>query len=123
MEYAVQHQIMLSTVNCCSCGIVFAMPDSLMRKLKENGDWLFCPNGHRQHFCETEADRLRKMLEQANRSKTTLTDDYAKLVKRTNGLEREKKRLMSRVSAGVCPCCNRTFANLARHMASQHKGA
>ena len=23
--------------------------------------------------------------------------------------------------AGTCPCCNRTFTNLARHMASKHK--
>lgn len=26
------------------------------------------------------------------------------------------------VGAGVCPCCNRTFKNLARHMAGQHPG-
>lgn len=23
---------------------------------------------------------------------------------------------------GVCPCCNRTFSDLQRHMASKHKG-
>jgi hypothetical protein len=24
------------------------------------------------------------------------------------------------VANGVCPCCNRTFQNLARHMAGKH---
>lgn len=25
-----------------------------------------------------------------------------------------------RIANGVCPCCNRSFANLERHMAGQH---
>lgn len=25
-----------------------------------------------------------------------------------------------RIANGVCPCCHRTFQNLARHMAGQH---
>ncbi len=25
-----------------------------------------------------------------------------------------------RIVSGVCPCCNRTFQNLARHIAGQH---
>jgi hypothetical protein len=29
-------------------------------------------------------------------------------------------RIRNRVANGVCPCCNRTFADLHRHMASQH---
>lgn len=31
-------------------------------------------------------------------------------------------RLKNRVANGVCPCCNRTFANLQRHMSTKHKG-
>jgi hypothetical protein len=29
-------------------------------------------------------------------------------------------RIKKRVAAGVCPCCNRSFKDLARHMAGQH---
>lgn len=29
-------------------------------------------------------------------------------------------RLRKRASAGVCPCCNRTFSQLARHMQTKH---
>ena len=30
-------------------------------------------------------------------------------------------RMKNRIKVGVCPCCNRTFQDLAKHMASQHK--
>ncbi|MFP3549729.1 hypothetical protein SB861_03305 [Paraburkholderia sp. SIMBA_049] len=116
MGYAIQHQITLSTITCCNCGVVFAMPDRLMNQLRQNGDWFFCPSGHRQHFTETEADRLRRLLEAANRRNTELVDEVSRV-------QREKKRFERRITAGVCSCCNRTFVNLARHMASKHKDA
>jgi hypothetical protein len=34
--------------------------------------------------------------------------------------ERKTKRIEKRIHAGVCPCCNRTFQNLARHMNTKH---
>lgn len=29
-------------------------------------------------------------------------------------------KLKKRAANGVCPCCNRTFVDLARHMAGKH---
>ena len=29
-------------------------------------------------------------------------------------------RTKNRIAGGACPCCNRTFQNLARHMATKH---
>jgi hypothetical protein len=29
-------------------------------------------------------------------------------------------KLKKRTSAGTCPCCTRTFANMAEHMKKQH---
>ena len=29
-------------------------------------------------------------------------------------------KLKKRASAGVCPCCNRSFQNLRRHMGNKH---
>ena len=31
-----------------------------------------------------------------------------------------KRRIEKRIHAGVCPCCNRSFPNLQRHMAAKH---
>jgi Fe-S oxidoreductase len=35
-------------------------------------------------------------------------------------IKNDRDRIKTRVANGVCPHCNRTFQNLARHMASQH---
>jgi hypothetical protein len=32
----------------------------------------------------------------------------------------EAKKLRERARAGVCPCCHRTFKQLAAHMANKH---
>lgn len=116
MGYAIQHQITLSTITCCCCDVVFAMPDRLMNRLRQNGDWFFCPSGHRQHFTETEVDRLHRLLEAANRRNTELVGEASRV-------KRGKKRLERCIKAGGCPCCNRTFVNLARHMVSKRKDA
>lgn len=34
--------------------------------------------------------------------------------------EKKATRVMKRAQRGVCPCCNRTFQNLAQHMKSKH---
>lgn len=31
-------------------------------------------------------------------------------------------RIKNRVGNGVCPCCNRSFGNLHRHMQTKHPG-
>lgn len=34
--------------------------------------------------------------------------------------ERELKKIQTRVKGGVCPCCNRSFVQLTRHMKTKH---
>lgn len=112
----IRHELVLETLTCCNCGIVFALPSTLKARLKRDGGSFYCPCGHGQHFTENEVGRLRGLLEQANRKNTQLADECAKHIAK-------QKRLEERVHAGVCPCCNRTFQNLARHMATKHTGS
>lgn len=37
---------------CCTCGMVFAIPDFLQRQLKENHRTFYCPNGHSQCYAK-----------------------------------------------------------------------
>jgi hypothetical protein len=120
-SHAIEYGLTLTTHTCCGCAIVFAMPDELRARLKRDGGTFYCPNGHAQHFTQTETDRLRGLLEEANRSKTQLAASYASLQSDYDTLQRAKKRIEKRIHAGTCPCCNRTFQNLARHMATKHK--
>jgi hypothetical protein len=112
----IRQAVTLTSVTCCSCSVLFAMPEVLRARLQRDGGSFYCPNGHAQHFTQSETTRLRAKLDEAMRTNTQLAADLA-------AEQRERARITKRVSAGVCPCCNRSFANLARHMASKHKGA
>jgi 4-hydroxy-3-methylbut-2-en-1-yl diphosphate synthase IspG/GcpE len=66
------------------------------------------------------SDALRISLSGQEAGSIALTPD--------GGLEQVYERetpegdyeLAKRAKAGVCPCCNRTFSNMAEHMKKQH---
>lgn len=74
----------------------------------------------RAQQAEREAQRLRRTLDAetaradfwVNEHKTTKQE----LTTTKGQLTKTKKRL----AGGVCPCCNRSFVSLAKHMANQH---
>lgn len=125
MQY--QETIVLEAITCANCGMTFAMPERYLRKLRQEGGAFYCPAGHSQHFRESEVKKLTKQLETAERQ-TKLVQGYYQAEQ--NDHEHTRNRLRAtkgqltktkkRVANGVCPCCNRTFANLHRHMAGQH---
>lgn len=47
-------QLKLETERCSNCSIVFALPDYLQKKLRENGSTFYCPNGHGQYYTESD---------------------------------------------------------------------
>lgn len=126
---AVQYTLHLEPHTCVACGVPYALTPGFRGQRKKDGKNFYCPNGCCLSFPKgpTEADRLREMLEAANRSKTELAARVAAVEaareRADKALRKEKaaaKRTATRIHAGVCPCCNRTFQNLARHMASKH---
>ncbi len=115
--HAFNLSISFESLTCCECGIEYAGPSYFFTKRRENHASFYCPNGHAQHFpAETEAERLKRQLadEQARHSRT---------LARLNASERTAKKLdrqVKRTKKGCCPCCNRYFQNLARHVATKH---
>lgn len=104
----------------CWCGIGHAIPSSLARQAEENGTTVYCPLGHAWSCTETEVDKLRKQV-----AAKTAQLDQEKARTRTleasrNALKGEITKAKKRVGKGVCPCCNRHFANVERHMSTQH---
>lgn len=104
------------------------MPTALMKALRADSKRsFFCPNGHSQHYTESEADRLRR---ERDRLKQQIAQEQDVARQWREEAEREKARaagykgvatkMRNRVAKGVCPCCNRTFLDLARHMATKH---
>jgi|HubBroStandDraft_2_1064218.scaffolds.fasta_scaffold21822_5 hypothetical protein len=110
---------------CYECGVEFASP--VLAKRLEDGKSFWCPNGHSQHYLKTTSQRLREELaaEKARREQAERDVEWQRAEKRKaeDAAVRAKsalKRVEKRVNAGVCPHCNRTFQQLARHMQCKH---
>lgn len=116
----------LITCNCW-CGIHLAIPSNLHRIAHDTGQDVYCPLGHiftwagssyKQKLEEREAELARE------RQRLKATRDLLAAEERshtaTRGVVTRQKNHLKRVTNGVCPCCNRTFQNLGRHMKGQH---
>ena len=130
MGACLQFQYSLTSDTCYLCGIEFAMPTSFRQKRLEDGQNFYCPNGHDQHFTETAVQRLQKLLDAEKRRveveasqrrmvESQLSGVRIQLGKKTHALQ----RLTRRVNAGVCPHCQRTVSQLARHIQTKHPQA
>lgn len=124
----VYRNVSLVAVECYRCGIIFGLEyEYNSNRLDDKKDW-YCPNGHAQHYTgKTEADKLRERLAEQERRTSSLREDLRYTREQRDAAERRRAaaqgqvtKIKKRVGNGVCPCCNRTFANVARHMASQH---
>lgn len=120
--------INMVTESCCNCGVVFGMPSDLQDEFKKDSSkFFYCPNGHRQHYSESESDRLKKELDRVRQSEQ-LQRQYRQNAEKELSQERIERRkiktrlknVKERVANGVCPCCNRYFENLHRHMSNKH---
>ncbi|WP_108665129.1 hypothetical protein [Euzebya rosea] len=107
---------------CCNCGMAFAMPISFKDQRLADGKTFSCPAGHEQHYTarKDEVDSLKRQLA-AERGNRRHTEELLDREKRSKAAYKgQLTRTRKRVAAGVCPCCNRSFENLARHMSGQH---
>jgi NMD protein affecting ribosome stability and mRNA decay len=117
---------------CCNCGVPFAIHRPQYDQLQESGKTFYCPAGHPQHY--TRNQRLADELEKLKRELEVAQEDVeywnnqaeaqalaAREARRAAGTAKASlTRLRKRVANGVCPCCNRQFTNLGRHMATKH---
>ena len=116
-------------VTSCWCGMTYAIPRELYRHMlgKRNNNLrqpdVYCPLGHTWIISgESELDkelrnvaRLERQL--ANRDED-LRSERASHAATKGALTKTQKR----VRGGACPCCNRSFVQLARHIATKHPG-
>lgn len=113
---------------CPTCGTHFAAESHFKLNRLDDHKAFYCPNGHAQSFVgESEATRLGKQLEREKRLREAAEDlarvraaETEKLRRSRQQLQGKMKALKGRVKNGVCPCCNRSFVQLARHMATKH---
>jgi len=125
------HTIMITeemvSERCAKCDMRWMMPAHFVKRRREDKQSFYCPQGHILSYSESDADRLRRDLDRERQNKAYLEDQIKCERERAEASERSRAalagqitRLKKRASAGVCPCCSRTFENLARHMKTKH---
>lgn len=117
-------------INCPRCATQYLLPDELYRAAKCNDDIHFwCPYGHKAHYpageteetkLRRERDRLTQRLAQKDDEITRQRDMRERADRQAAAARGQVTKIKNRVGHGVCPCCNRTFENLHRHMTTQH---
>ena len=121
-------------ITCCNpnCGMLFSVTDKWVEYRRADHKIFYCPNGHQQHYSgQSDVEKLRDQLaqEKHHREQETaqLRDSvdywYSETVGAQKSLYATKgivTRIKNRVGKGVCPCCNRTFKDMGRHMQGQH---
>ena len=111
------------SLSCFRCKCGFTLPDALYHSAKASEKISFyCPYGHEQHYPkgETEEDKLRRERDLLYQRVAQRDDEIKSLEARRRAAVGQVTKIKNRVGHGVCPCCNRTFENLARHMSSKH---
>lgn len=110
---------------CCGCGVQFWMTTDLNRSRREDNRSFYCPNGHAQSYRENKLEILQKEKDELQRRLqaeiNTAKHLAAVRLKALEAEKRERRKIERRVANGVCPCCNRTFEDLQRHMKTKHK--
>lgn len=112
---------------CCECFTHFAMDSDLNARRRQTGGTFYCPNGHAQHYTETEVQKLKKQNESLRKNLawtdealTRAYNEHEATKKEKANIKRQLTNTRKRIANGVCPCCHRTFVNIARHMDSKH---
>jgi DNA repair exonuclease SbcCD ATPase subunit len=115
------------TQECIECGVRFGVTPYFDERRRADKRSFWCPNGHTQAYVESEADRLRGELDKTRRERDQLKQNEAWWSQRLDlareeqkALKAQVKKITVRVGQGVCPCCNRQFVQLKRHMAVKH---
>lgn len=115
--------IKLVEICCCKCGMTFAMPSDVNQQYIDNGNSFYCPRGHQQHYLgESVKEKLARQLAQTKDALNFQRRKSTQLAHQVRAQKAAKTKLKNRIKHGVCPCCKRTFQNIAKHIATKHPG-
>lgn len=112
------------------CGMNVGVPEKWDEARSKDGNRFHCPNcgaGWSYTPGPSESDKLKQELANVKRNLNWERDERSRLATEAEHQKRKAAaargqvtKLKNRAANGVCPCCNRYFANLHRHMQTKH---
>lgn len=125
----------LTTITCPSCGGTYAISHAFQNEARQQGGFKHCwtcpycktSRGYGKSSHEEEKEQLEAKIaalarekQWAEERKAYYEKEAAHFRKSRDGMRGVLAKERKRVGNGVCPCCNRSFGNLQRHMATKH---
>lgn len=118
----------LHQMTCGECAGVYAIAEKYRKQKWQEGGFWHCP------YCQcswgyatSEITRLKRTIvdQESFATRQRAAHDQTRAALRETERRRRaekgaKTKLKKRIAAGVCPCCNRSFQNVRRHMANKH---
>ena len=121
MSLTEAHVVALARITCGECGMAYGIPERYRAQKEEAGGHWNCPGCKvRWGYAEGENKALRRRLLAAQERAGVEARRRASVERSLAATKGHVTRQKKRAAAGVCPCCNRTFKQLARHMKSKH---
>ena len=122
-------EVELTEINCGECAGTYVINERYREQKSVNGgswNYPYCRTGwgypdsnenSRLKAKLAKEETRRKWAEQAEKDRR---QELAAARKRLSAQKGATTRLKNRSKAGVCPCCTRTFKQLAAHMKNKH---
>jgi hypothetical protein len=111
----------------CWCGMAHAVPSELRahQEAEHRGGRpqtaIYCPLGHSHIIAgKGEAERLRADLDRYKDRNAALVAERDQVVASLRTTKGVVTKMRKRAIVGACQFCHRTFANVARHVATVH---
>jgi len=104
------------------------MPTEFNQIRRNDHKTFYCPSGHPQSYQhESNEEKLRRERDRLAQRIAERDDEIKRQRELREATERQLSaargrvtKIKNRVAKGVCPCCNRQFSNLHRHMTTEH---
>lgn len=115
----------LHPLTCYLCGVLFGLEDGYDDRRRNDHKSFYCPNGHSQAYngksqVEQERDAARALAQREAQRRQWAEQEAVEARRSAAAHKGWATRIRNRIANGVCPCCNRSFENVRRHIASQH---
>jgi hypothetical protein len=111
----------------CWCGMPHAVPSQLREhQLRQHHEGrtpesIYCPLGHTHVPAgPSEVEKQKKRAVAAEARAQAIADQLQSEQRSHSATKGQLTKTKKRIGNGVCPCCNRHFTNVERHMASKH---
>lgn len=133
VAYGTEMSVQIVAVWCPSCGVPYGLAKSYRDRRRDDHQGWKCPNGCAVHFpagtsdlekkaakLEAELEAARSLAQREANRRVQAEHQVVVSDRRRAAAKGQLTKTKNRIANGVCPCCNRTFVNLGKHMAGQH---